>query len=127
MILNFGCVRQLARTRGRRHKLHAMATAAPIFFDDVRFVIDLVLMVFALVLQGVALVHCITQRSDAFPAIGTLPKGAWIAILAVCLVLTLLVGGPINLFGLIGIAAALIYLLDVRVGLRDLTDGRGFW
>lgn len=104
-----------------------MVTAAPIFFIDVRGVIDLVLLVFAIVVQGVALVHCITQRSDAFPAIGTLPKGAWIAILAVCLVLTLLLYGPINLFSLIGIAAALIYLLDVRVGLRDMTDGKGFW
>ena len=104
-----------------------MVTAAPIFFIDVRGVIDLVLLVFAIVVQGVALVHCITQRSDAFPVIGTLPKGAWIAILAVCLVLTLLLYGPINLFSLIGIAAALIYLLDVRVGLRDMTDGKGFW
>lgn len=104
-----------------------MVTAAPIFFAEVRGVIDLVLLVFAIVVQGVALVHCITQRSDAFPAIGTLPKGAWIAILAVCLVLTLLLYGPINLFSLVGIAAALIYLLDVRVGLRDLTDGKGFW
>ncbi|MEE6259316.1 DUF2516 family protein [Plantactinospora sonchi] len=104
-----------------------MANAAPLFYADVVFVINLVLTVFALVVQGVALVHCITQRSDAFPAIGTLPKGGWIAILAVCLVLTLLLRGPISLFALIGIAAALIYLLDVRVGLRDLTDGKGFW
>lgn len=104
-----------------------MGTAAPLFFDDVISIINLVLIVFALVIQGVALVHCITQRSDAFPAIGTIPKGAWIAILAVCLVLTLLLRGPISLFALIGIAAALIYLLDVRVGLRDLTDGKGFW
>jgi len=104
-----------------------MASAAPLFYNDVVFVINLVLIVFALVIQGVALVHCVTQRSDAFPAIGTIPKGAWIAILAVCLVLTLLLSGPISLFALIGIAAALIYLLDVRVGLRDLTDGKGFW
>ena len=41
--------------------------------------------------------------------------------------LTLLGFGPISLFGLIGIAAGLIYLLDVRPGLRDLHDGKGFW
>jgi Protein of unknown function (DUF2516) len=104
-----------------------MATAAPIFFDDVRRVIEDVLLVFALVIEAVALVHCLTQRADAFPAIGTLPKGAWIAILAVCMVLTALGYGVLSIFGLIGIAAALIYLLDVRVGLRDLTDGKGFW
>lgn len=104
-----------------------MANAAPIFFLDVRYVIELILFIFALIVQGVALVHAITQRSDAFPAIGTLPKGAWIAILAVTLVLTLFTRTVISIFGLIGIAAALIYLLDVRVGLKDTTDGRGFW
>ncbi|KAB1902865.1 DUF2516 family protein [Micromonospora tulbaghiae] len=104
-----------------------MATAAPIFAFAVQSVIQLILLVFALVVQGVALVHAVTQRGDGFAAIGTLPKGGWIAILAVCLALTLLGFGPISLFGLVGIAAGLIYLLDVRPGLRDLHDGRGSW
>ncbi|SCG62047.1 Protein of unknown function [Micromonospora halophytica] len=107
--------------------LAVMAIAAPIFVFYVVSVISLILLVFALIVQGVALVHAITQRGDAFPAIGTLPKGGWVAILAVCLVLTLLFRGALNIFGLIGIAAGLIYLLDVRVGLRDLHDGKGFW
>ncbi|MEU8069622.1 DUF2516 family protein [Micromonospora sp. NPDC049151] len=104
-----------------------MATAAPSFAFAVQSVIQLILLVFALVVQGVALVHAVTQRGDGFAAIGTLPKGGWVAILAVCLALTLLGFGPISLFGLIGIAAGLIYLLDVRPGLRDLHDGRGSW
>ena len=102
-----------------------MDLAAPQFYVEVRYILDLAVFVFALVVQGVALVHCITQKGEAFPAIGTLPKGAWLAILGVCLVLTLLF--RISLFGLVGIAAGLIYLLDVRVGLRDITDGRGSW
>ena len=104
-----------------------MAIAAPIFAFAVQDVIQLILLVFALVVQGVALVHAVTQRGDGFAAIGTLHKGGWVAILAVCLLLTLLGFGPISLFGLIGIAAGLIYLLDVRPGLRDLHDGRGSW
>ena len=104
-----------------------MAYAAPIFAFEVRNVIQLILLVFALVIQGVALVHAVTQRGDGFAALGTLPKGGWVAILAVCLLLTLLGFGPISLFGLVGIAAGLIYLLDVRPGLRDLHDGRGSW
>ncbi|ATO16213.1 DUF2516 family protein [Micromonospora sp. WMMA1998] len=104
-----------------------MAYAAPIFAFEVRSVIELILLVFALVIQGVALVHAVTQRGDGFAALGTLPKGGWVAILAVCLLLTLLGFGPISLFGLIGIAAGLIYWLDVRPGLRDLHDGRGSW
>jgi Protein of unknown function (DUF2516) len=104
-----------------------MAIAAPIFFDDVRHYINLVLFFFSLVIEGVAFVHCLTQRADAFPAIGTLPKGAWLGIIGITLLLTVLFFGPISLFGLIGITAAAIYLLDVRIGLRDVTDGHGPW
>lgn len=104
-----------------------MALSAPIFFLDVRNVIELVLFIFALVIEGVALVHCLTQRADAFPAIGTLPKGAWLAILGISLLFTLLFFSGTLIFALIGVAAAAIYLLDVRVGLRDLSDGKGFW
>jgi hypothetical protein len=103
-----------------------MATAAPIFYLDVTHYINLVLFVFSLVVEGVALVHCLTQRADAFPAIGTLPKGAWIGIIAVTMLLTVALG-PISMFGLIGIAAAAVYLLDVRPGIRDATDGHGPW
>ncbi|HEY8533990.1 MAG TPA: DUF2516 family protein [Micromonospora sp.] len=104
-----------------------MVSAAPIFYLEVKFIIDLALLVFALVIEGVAFVHCLTQRADAFVAIDTLPKGAWLAILGICLLLTLLGFGVLSIFGLIGIAASLIYLLDVRIGLRDVTNGRGFW
>jgi len=104
-----------------------MATSAPIFYATVQLWITLLLLVFALVVEGVAFVHCLTQRAEAFPAIGTLPKGAWLAIIGVSLVLTLFGFGPPSIFGLIGIAAAAIYLLDVRIGLRDLSDGKGFW
>jgi hypothetical protein len=106
-----------------------MGTTAPIFYDNIVGTVTILLTIFALVIEGIAFVHCVTQRSDAFPAIGTIPKGAWLAILGVCLLLTLtgFGGGVISIFGLIGIAAALIYLLDVRAGLRDLTDGKGFW
>jgi hypothetical protein len=103
-----------------------MVSSAPIFYLDVVRVFNLVIMVFALAIEAVALVHCLTQRSDAFPAIGTLPKGGWLAILGIALVLTLFASGFL-MFTLIGIAAAAIYLLDVRVGLRDLSDGKGFW
>ena len=67
-----------------------------------------------------------TQRR--VPAIGSLPKGGWLAILGICLLLSLLPSfGTLNIFRLIGIGAASVYLLDVRVGLKDLTDGKGFW
>src|SRR3954447_15729388 len=103
-----------------------MAYSAPIFYEAVESYINLVVLILSVIVQGVALVHCLTQRGDGFTAIGTLPKGAWVAILAICIVLTLLVSGPIGIFGLIGVGAAAVYLLDVRQGLRDLSDGRGW-
>lgn len=106
-----------------------MASSAPIFYRDVAGIISLVVLILSLIVQAVAVIHCVAQRGDGFQAIGTLPKGAWLAILAVCFVLTFfgVGGGATGIFGLIGVAAALIYLLDVRRGLRDLTDGKGFW
>ena len=98
---------------------------APVF--QIVGIIDLIILILSLIVQGVALVHCLTQRGDAFPAIGTLPKGAWLAILGIALILTLVTGAATGIFGLIGVAAAAIYLLDVRTGLRDMTDGKGFW
>jgi hypothetical protein len=105
-----------------------MAYSAPIFYRDVQAYIEIILLIFSLVIQAVALIHCLTQRGDGFQSIGTLPKGAWAAIMAVCIVLTLLVrGGATGIFSLVGIGAAMIYLLDVRPGLKDLSDGKGFW
>ena len=105
-----------------------MAYSAPIFYGYVVTYLNLLILLVSLIVQAVALIHCLTQRGDGFQAIGTLPKGAWAAVLAICLILTLIIsGGAIRLFGLIGIAAALIYLLDVRPGLKDSSDGRGSW
>ncbi|MFI6075110.1 DUF2516 family protein [Actinoplanes sp. NPDC051343] len=105
-----------------------MAYSAPIFYVDVVNYLNLLLLLVSLIVQAVAFVHCLTQRGDGFQAIGTLPKGAWAAVLAICLIFTLLISrSAIGLFGLIGIAAALIYLLDVRPGLKDASDGRGSW
>jgi hypothetical protein len=105
-----------------------MALSAPLFYGYVVLALDLLVLVIAVVLGAVAFVHCLTQKADAFPAIGTLPKGGWLAILGVTLLLTLLSqGGRFLLFPMICIAAAMIYLLDVRAGLRDLSDGKGLW
>ncbi len=104
-----------------------MASSAPIFYIEVRTYIDLLVLLTSLIVQSVALIHCLTQRGAGFQAIGTLPKGAWAAIIGVCLVITFLTRGSLLIFSMIGIAAALVYLLDVRPGLKDLSDGKGFW
>lgn len=83
----------------------------------------------ASLLSLASLLHCALQRSDAFPALGSLTKGAWLAILAGCMLLTLLTfggsstDGSLGLFGLIGLIASLVYLLDVRPGLNEQKSG----
>jgi hypothetical protein len=104
-----------------------MATAAPIFFIEVRSYLNYALFFLSVVVQAVALIHCLMQRGPGFQALGTLPKGAWAGIIGVCLLLTLLTQGSLLLISMIGIAAALVYMLDVRPGLKDLSDGKGFW
>ncbi|WP_436525928.1 DUF2516 family protein [Actinoplanes sp. HUAS TT8] len=104
-----------------------MALSAPIFFDDVRYYTEQVILLLALILETVAFVHCLTQRGAAFQALGTLPKGAWAVIIGLCGLLTWWGSSALGIFGLVGIAASMIYLLDVRPGLRDIADGKGFW
>ncbi|MFC4067236.1 DUF2516 family protein [Actinoplanes subglobosus] len=103
-----------------------MATAAPIFYGYVVLWINLAFLLLSLGVQVVALIHCLTQRGAAFQALGTLPKGAWAGILFVCLVLS---GAlyDVLLMSMIAIAVALVYMLDVRPGLKDISDGKGFW
>ena len=71
-----------------------------------------------------ALVDACVRPTQAFPAAGKLTKIAWVAILAVALLL----GGfsVFGLFGLIGTVAAIVYLVDVRPAVRELRRG-GPW
>ena len=112
-------------------KLLSMALAAvPSFYLQVQFYVGLLAMVLFLLVEGWALVHCLTQRADAFPVVGSLSKGGWLAILFGAILLTLVCANPkygVSFFGFIAVGAALIYLLDVRPALRDATDGSGSW
>jgi 4-amino-4-deoxy-L-arabinose transferase-like glycosyltransferase len=90
-------------------------------------IINALLTLFTVVLGVVAFIHCATQRSDAFPAIGTLQKPAWLAIIGVATVMALLTNTRFLLFHMITIGAAALYLLDVRPGLKDATNGNGNW
>lgn len=101
-----------------------MVLTASAWHLDVVMVINYLLTLFAVVLGVAAFIHCAIQRADAFTAIGTLQKPAWLAIIGVSTVLSFLF---LMLFQLIAITAAALYLLDVRPGLRDATDGGGPW
>lgn len=84
----------------------------------------LVLGVGALGLKLWALVDAITRPGAAFPVAGKLSKPIWIGILAAAVLL----GGTsvLGLFGLIGLVAAIVYLVDVRPAVREVRPG-GPW
>ncbi len=90
--------------------------------------VNLAITGLTLLVELFAFVHCIFQRGDAFPAVGTLPKGLWLALTGGAAVLTLALGlSPMGLIGMIGLIAGLVYVLDVRPALKDATDGSGPW
>jgi hypothetical protein len=108
-----------------------MAIAEPHFYQAVVYYAQLVLYTLALVIEVVAFLHCLIQRSEAFPAIGTLAKGFWLLLIAGSALFVLLgysdVSPVLGMFSLLPIAVALVYLLDVRPALRDVVDGHGPW
>lgn len=84
----------------------------------------LVLGLVALGLQGFALIDAIRQRSDAFTAAGKLTKKLWTIILGVAVALGFVsLQGPLNIFNLLAVVAAGVYLADVRPALRGVTGG----
>jgi hypothetical protein len=73
------------------------------------------------VAQAFAFVDAATHRPDAYVAGDKLTKKAWMIILGLAVAAHMLFWDPINLFNLVGIVAALVYLVDVRPTLRSLT------
>ena len=104
-----------------------MVDAAPLFFLQVRDSINYALLVIALIIEAFAFINCLTQRSDAFGAIGTLSKGLWLALTGGALLVTVLSQYAVGLLGFIALTIAAVYLLDVRPALRDANDGPSSW
>lgn len=84
-----------------------------------------VLWIAALLLQGFAAVHCLLQRTDAFPAAGKWNKWGWAIVTFLAVVVTFLSGSPLGILPLIGFVASCVYLVDVRPAVREISGGRG--
>ncbi|MGV8873573.1 MAG: DUF2516 family protein [Rhodococcus sp. (in: high G+C Gram-positive bacteria)] len=84
--------------------------------------IFLILQVISVAGAAFAIFHALRQRADAFPAAGKLTKNAWLGILAVGLLLTL-VGPAVIMFWIIGIVAIAVYLVDVRPKIDSIQRG----
>lgn len=82
----------------------------------------LALVTFAI--EAFAFVDAASRRADAYTAADKLTKQAWLIILGLACVAHMLIWSPASILNLVGIVAALVYVLDARPALRALTRGR---
>jgi hypothetical protein len=82
---------------------------------------DLVVFWGLVLLRAWAIVDCAIRKAAAFPAVDKLTKPAWLGILVVSELLGMLLPGI--LFWMLSIIAALVYLVDVRPAVREVTRG----
>ncbi len=114
-----------------------MAFAALSFpYKTVENSIELAVLIACAIIEVVAFAHCLSQRADAFPVVGSLSKPAWLAILAGAALVTICTINPridssgssgFSIFSFIAIIAAGVYMLDVRPAIKDVTNGSGSW
>jgi hypothetical protein len=72
-----------------------------------------------------AFVDALIRPANGFVAMGKLTKPAWLGITALAAVLVYLMG-PMTLFGLPAVIAAVVYLADVRPAVRGLRRGNSW-
>ncbi len=71
-----------------------------------------------------AFVDALVRPAEAYVAAGKLNKPAWLLILGVLLVASVLLSGPFGLLSLVSIVATFVYLLDARPALLEVTRRR---
>ncbi len=80
-----------------------------------------------LIMGVVALVDAARRRPDAYPAAGKQTKPIWLGLLGGGLVAQVvfpaLSGGIFSILGMAGIVASIVYLVDVRKKLIEVTRG----
>lgn len=89
--------------------------------QDIEAWVQLVLFVGMAVLEMFAFVDALLRPKAAYVAADKLTKPAWLLILALALITCLTFKSPMSMFGLIGVVAAGVYLVDARPALAAVT------
>jgi hypothetical protein len=84
---------------------------------------DRILFFGLLALQLWAIVDCATRKLAAFPAVDKLTKPAWLAMLALGTLFSVLSFSPLGIFSLISAVVTAVYLADVRPAVREISGG----
>lgn len=101
-----------------------VSTSSGLWVDTVTSVLSLIVLIVSFAVAVWAFVHIIMQRSDAFTAVGTLTKPMWLLLIGGTALLSWVFSIFGTLLALVSLTAALIYLLDVRPAIREITGGR---
>ncbi len=88
---------------------------------QVQSTIAMVLGIVLFAMEVFAFIEAVRPRAEAYVAAGKLTKPVWCAITAVCAVVGFLtLFNPLNLFGVLAVVGAAIFLADVRPALRRM-------
>ena len=88
--------------------------------------IALVLSLAILGMEVFAFVDALRHPADSYVRAGKRTKPLWLAVTGVAALLGFLtLGQPLNLFALLGVVGAGVYLADVRPALRSVGGSRG--
>lgn len=69
-------------------------------------------------------VDAVMRRPDAYVATDKMTKQAWCIILGLAFATEVLFPGPIGLLSIVGTVAAIVYAVDVRPALTEVTRPR---
>ena len=88
--------------------------------------VQLALGVAAFAFTLFALVDAVRQRPDAYTAAGKQTKNLWLLLLGIAAAVGFVsVYNPLNMFDLIAVVVAGVYMADVRPAVRGMTGGSG--
>ena len=88
--------------------------------------ISLVLSLAILAMEVFAFVDALRHPADAYVRAGKRTKPLWLGVTGVAALLGFLtLGSPLNLFALLGVVGAAVYLTDVRPAVQSVGGGRG--
>ncbi len=88
--------------------------------------IALVLSIAIFAMEVFAFVDALRHRPEAYVSAGKRTKQIWLIVTGVAVILGFLtLGRPLNLFALLGVVGAGVYLADVRPAVQSFGGGRG--
>ncbi len=82
-----------------------------------------ILSTVVLALAVFAFVDAAFRREDAYRAAGKKTKPFWLIVLGLAVVVNLLFSGLLSILTIAGLIASIVYIVDVRPALRQLTGG----